>query len=174
MATNFFRGLHQLCNNGNGNWKITVLSTDGIMKVSVLPFCDAVNNDIVKQLPPMNLRGTPQELDEKFFTEIQKPVEKTVGLLTNIQAYEKALETIKAKVEADKKEKAEKQGGEKNKRYLVQMKKVEELEARKKIGEAIGQLPKAADFPEHADEIKKKHDELRAQHASLSLFEENQ
>jgi len=51
------------------------------------------------------------------------------------------------------------------------MKKVTDLEELKKYGEAIGQLPKAEDFPEQVELIKKKNDELRTKHGSLSLFE---
>lgn len=50
------------------------------------------------------------------------------------------------------------------------MKKVDDLVKLKKIGEAIGQLPDLKQFPEFETEIKKKSQELRGQHSSLSLF----
>jgi len=174
MATNVFRGLHQLY--PNGNWIINITSGEGKMIVSVLPVSDKLNDKAVKLIPPMNLSGTPQELDESFFSAIQKPVEKTVALFTNLEGYEAAVEKAKAqsKMESDKKDKAKKEAGDKNTKYEAQMKKVTELETQNKIGEAIGQLPKAEDFPDRAEEIKKKLEELRGKHGTLSLFDENQ
>jgi hypothetical protein len=47
------------------------------------------------------------------------------------------------------------------------MAKVKELEDKDMFGQAIGQLPKEKDFPEFAEEIKTKLEELRKKHGQL-------
>jgi hypothetical protein len=47
---------------------------------------------------------------------------------------------------------------------------VNELEEKKKYGEAIGAMPKTTDFPEQAEDIKIKLDELKSKHGQLELL----
>jgi len=178
MATNFFKGLEHLF--PGGDWIINIKAEqDGIKTVSVLPVSAKVEDTSVKTLPPMVLKGTPAELDNGFFEAIKTPVEKTIGLFNNLAGYEQALEKAKteSRMEKDKqnkdkqaKDKEKAAASEKTTRYDAQMKKVQELVNQKKIGEAIGQLPKPADFPDKAEEIKTKDKELRGMHSELSLF----
>jgi hypothetical protein len=47
----------------------------------------------------MLLKGTVQELDEKFFTEIGEPVKQTVKLFANQEAYQAELDKAKKQPE---------------------------------------------------------------------------
>jgi hypothetical protein len=46
----------------------------------------------VEQLIPLNLKGSPEELDADFIEAIQSPVQKSTGLMANMAEYEKSAE----------------------------------------------------------------------------------
>jgi PRTRC genetic system protein E len=62
------------------------------MIVVVLPKVENVKDPAVEQLIPLNLKGSPEELDAGFIEAIQFPVQKSTGLMTNMAEYEKAAE----------------------------------------------------------------------------------
>ncbi|MCX6165185.1 MAG: PRTRC system protein E [Ignavibacteriae bacterium] len=57
------------------------------------------------KFPPFSVKGTPEELDEKFFEVFTEAIEKTKGLIQNINSFEKAVEekANQVKKEATKK-----------------------------------------------------------------------
>ena len=171
MKTNFFEILSSL--QVEADWKVTI-SKDaaGTLTVSVLLSNEKCGDDARKLVPPMLFKGTAQELDEGFFTCIKTPAEKTSQLFANMEQYlkelEKAKEQSRMEEEKQKKEKTERE--ERRKKYEAQIKKVAELEEKEKWGEAIGAMPKADQFPEQAEEIKTKLEELRNKHGQLSLL----
>jgi PRTRC genetic system protein E len=57
------------------------------------------------KFPPFSVKGTPEELDEKFFDVFAEAIEKTKGLIQNINSFEKAVEekANQVKKEATKK-----------------------------------------------------------------------
>jgi PRTRC genetic system protein E len=171
MTTNFFTSIQDL--NVNGDWKISITKDEkNNWIVSVLFYNEKIGDDARKIIPPMILKGTPEELDEGFFDSIIVPVEKASGLFANMEHYLKQLEEarLKSKMEKDKEDKEKKEKEERKKKYEAAMKKVTELETEKKFGEAIGAMPKTEDFPEHVEEIKKKMNELKEKHGQLSLL----
>lgn len=171
MKTNFFETLASL--KVEGNWSITIKKTDtGNLLVAVLLTSEGVKDDASKIIPPMNFKGTAKELDEGFFLQLEKPAKQTAELFSNMQQYMEQLEEAreKSKMEQNKNDGEKKEKEERKKKYETQIKKVIELEEKEKFGEAIGQMPKAGDFPEQAEEIKKKLEELRQKHGQLSLL----
>jgi PRTRC genetic system protein E len=171
MKTNFFETLHSL--NIHGDWMISIKTdANGQLIVSVLLSREDIGDDASKSVPPMLFKGTPSELDEGFFDTMVTPAQKTSSLFLNMEQFAKELEKAKEKSkieeEKNKKEKGEKE--DRKKKFEAQMKKVAELEEKEKWGEAIGAMPKAENFPDQADEIKKKLEELRKKHGSLELF----
>lgn len=148
----------------------------GILIVSVLLADDTVKDKAAQLIPPLVLRGSATELDEGFFGSIQSPIQQTNTLIANLIAYETAMTKAGKESREQKEQEAttQKEKDSKRKKFDEQMKKVEDLEKLKKIGEAIGQLPDLQQFPEFSDEIKKKNQQLRSQHGTLSLFEEHQ
>lgn len=171
MKTNFFETLDSL--KIEGDWKLTISrDEENRLVVSVLLTNEKCGDDARKIVPPMLFKGTPQELDEGFFASLITPAQQTASLFANMEQYLKELEKAKAESKmAEEKQKREKNEKEdRRKKYEAQIKKVTELEEKEKWGEAIASMPKTEDFPEQAEEIKKKVEELRSKHSALSLF----
>src|SRR6266542_1073306 len=168
MTTNFFTRIAAL--KAAGDLKINIQTqNDNQLLVSVLVTNEKVNDDAKKMIPPLVFKGTPQELDEAFFATIEKPIQKTSNLFVNMESFEKAIEEAqrKSKMEKEKEDKEKKEKEEQKKKYDAQMKKVADLEEKEKYGEAIAAMPKADQFPEQEEEIKKKQEELRKKHGQL-------
>ncbi len=171
MQTNFFQTIQDL--NVTGDWKLTISKdNNGLFIVSVLFFNHHSGDEAAKLVPPMLFKGTPAELDSGFFTAIAEPVQKAAALFANMAQYNQSIETArsKSKMEQGQQDKEKKEKDNRKKQYEEKMKRVAELEEKKKIGEAIGAMPKAEDFPEQAEAIQKKLDELWQQHNQLSMF----
>ncbi len=161
MHTNFFETLTGLA--AHGGWKIAVSADkDGGLIVSVLYFNEGTGDDAARRIPPMILKGTAQEIDRGFFEAIAAPVQKTAQLLANMGQYMKALEEKKkqSKMEGDKKGKEKKLDNAKAATFETAMAKVEELEEQEKYAEALLQLPSVEKYPDNADEIEDKRNEL--------------
>lgn len=148
----------------------------GNLIVSVLLADDTVKDKAAQLIPPLVLKGSATELDDGFFGAIQSPIQQTSALIANMGAYETAINKAgkESRQEKEREATSQKEKDSRRKKFDEQMKKVEDLEKLKKIGEAIGQLPDLQQFPEFSDEIKKKNQQLRSQHGTLSLFEEPQ
>jgi len=72
------------------------------MIVIVLPRVENVKDPAAEQLIPLNLKGTPEELDAGFIEAIKSPVEKSTGLMTNMAEYEKSTEKARQESKAEK------------------------------------------------------------------------
>lgn len=147
--------------------------TENNLIVSLYLDNDKVGDEAKKVVQPMILKGTAAELDEGFFTSIATPVKKADALFVNMEAHAKSMEQARlaSKMEQEKLDKEKKEKDERKKKYEEKMKKVVELEEKAKWGEAIGAMPKAEQFPEQAEDIKKKTEELRKRHGQLSLLD---
>jgi PRTRC genetic system protein E len=171
METNFFERLNAL--QVTGIWKIAIQQdADNQIKVSVLLTNDKVGDDARKLIAPLTLKGTPQELDTDFFTALQKPMQQTDGLLTNMEHYLKQLEEAKvhSKMEQDKEGREKREKEERKKKFAEAIKRVDELEEKKQYQQAIAALPKADAFPEQEEEIKKRLEDLRQKNGQLTLM----
>lgn len=142
----------------------------------------SINNSI--GLPPLLFKGTAQELDEGFIAAISEPVKETIGLINNLEAYQKELakkknakhdKAAKAADDAEDEPDDEKDNNlftpkeddkeakaEKKRLYDEAMDKVKELAQNTKYAEALSHLPDAADYPEKADAIETKRKTLQA------------
>ncbi|MES2005475.1 MAG: hypothetical protein V4450_13240 [Bacteroidota bacterium] len=168
MQTNFFSTLASL--NLDGNFRLNIQrQPDNKMLVSVLLVHDDIKDKSVKQIPALVLAGFTDDLDKGFFDSIQQPLQKQNTLLCNLSAHEKALDKTKKDNETKNTSTSSNSSG-KRRRFDEQMKKVTDLEKQQKYGQAIAQLPKDKEYPEYADEITKKMQELKGKHGSLSLF----
>ncbi|MFA6151990.1 MAG: PRTRC system protein E [Chitinophagaceae bacterium] len=163
---NFFQSLSAL--QVNGGWNISIAhGAADILIVSVLLANDKCGDKAGKTIPPLVLKGTARELDEGFFAAIETPIKTTAQLLTNMEAYLKAQETAKknSAMEKDNAVKAEKDKTEKQKKYEASMKKVDELEEEGKFREAWMKVPEISEYPEQAEILRKRREELSAQFA---------
>jgi PRTRC genetic system protein E len=163
MTTNFFTTLASL--GIKAGWKLNVINTpDNRLVVSVLFFDDKLDDKEFKQLQPLQFNGTPEELDNEFFPRVEMPAKATSGLFTNAAQYMKSLEEAKKNTqqEKDKKGKEKKADAPKEKTFECEMQNVDDLIAKEKYADALMQLPKAEIYPDNADEIEEKREELWA------------
>ena len=171
MNTNFFSQITQLAITGNLQITISKGAENNLV-VSTLLLNDACGDKAKDLIMPFNLRGTVQELDEGYFARITQPMEAASGLMTNMEAFMKQLETAKQKsaMEKEKTDKEKKAKDDKKKKYDEAMKKVDELEKAGKYREAWMNVPDTALFPEQTETIQKRRASLSAKFATPDLF----
>lgn len=204
MKTNFFEQVAGL--QINGNLQINIQPQEGgTLTVSVLLANNNSKTTTGKNIPPMLLKGTVQELDEAFFSQIGEPVKQTVKLFANAEAYQAELDKAKkqpekaggktatpAKKSADNSlfnqatEEPENDAdddfdeqpdesadlAEKQRLYDEAMQRVNHLNTDMKYNEAIAQLPDAEEYPEKADEIKTKREQLEKRQQLYASLQE--
>ncbi|MDQ8051960.1 MAG: PRTRC system protein E [Pedobacter sp.] len=174
MKTNFFQAIAHL--NGQGKWIVTAeFSADKSLCVSVL-LSDSIAEKTNTALQPMVFRGTPQELDEGFFSAIAEPVKQTASLFANATEYQKSLDNAKAQLEQKAKAKTESPKPkadatvDSKKAYDEKMKKVAELDSACKYEFALSELPSVEDYPDKKADIEKVRAELERKNQQLSLL----
>jgi PRTRC genetic system protein E len=82
--------------------RINIMKTGETLTVTVLPQSVEVKDPAAAQLIPLNLKGSPEELDSGFIEAIQSPVQKSTGLMTNMAEYEKSAEKAAKESKAEK------------------------------------------------------------------------
>ena len=172
MQTNFFRQLANLQLTGDLHIVLTKTSENYYLASALLKN-EQCGDEARKSIPPLNLRGTAEELDNGFFENITTPLQTASGLMVDMERFMKQLEEAK-KQSAMEKEKADKEKKEKEakeKKYKDALQKAETLENEGKYKEAWSALPKISEYPDYADVIRKKQDEYE-KHFAPSLFTE--
>jgi len=159
MNTNFFSLMTQI--EFTGNLNITIQkSSENQFIVSVILQNYECRDEAKNRIPPLNLRGTSEELDNGFFENIIQPIQSASNLMVNMDSFMVQLEEAKKhsamqKQNADKEKKA---NDDKDKKYSEAMKNAEALELEGKFKDAWTALPKVSEFPLHALEIKAKQE----------------
>lgn len=106
-TTNFFSEVAAL--NITGDLQLTIRKgAENHWIVSVMLHNEQCGDDAKKLIPPLNLKGTVNELDEGFFERITTPLQSASGLIDNMEAFMKQLEEAK-KQSAMEKEKTDKE-----------------------------------------------------------------
>ena len=80
--------------------------------IAVLLIMNICGDEAKKMIPPLNLRGTAEELDNGFFETITMPLQTASGLMVEMESFMKQLEEAKKK-SAIEKEKTDKEKKEK-------------------------------------------------------------
>jgi PRTRC genetic system protein E len=88
---NFFKQLSEI---GVQNLELKVTIKDDTLSVMIIP--EIKNISAI----PLTVVGTAEELDEGFFGIISAPLKKTVGLVSNVEEFEKSVEN-KAATKSD-------------------------------------------------------------------------
>lgn len=165
-TTNFFSSVAAL--QLTGNLQLTISKgADNNWIVSVMLNNEQCGDEARKLIPPLNLRGSAEELDSGFFEQITTPIQAASGLMMDMESFMKQLEEVK-KQSAMEKEKANKERKEKEareKKYREAMQKVEELEEACKYRDAWMKMPDPSEFPEQAEVIRKRKSALSAKFA---------
>lgn len=171
MNTNFFNQIAQLQITGNLHLTIAKGAQNNLI-VSVMIQNEACGDNAKNIIPPLNLRGTTEELDNGFFQTITTPLQSASGLMVDMESFMKQMEEAK-KQSAIEKEKADKHKAQheaKDKKFKDAMAKADELEKEGKFREAWMKVPEIAEFPEKADEIRKRKTSLSDKFSTPSLF----
>lgn len=172
MQTNFFRQIAKL--NLTGDLQITLRPTEeNSFVLSVLLNNEQCGDEARKMIPPLNLKGTAEELDNGFFENISTPLQTASGLMVDMENFMKQLEETKrnSAMEKEKTDKEKKEKEAKDKKYNDALQKAEELEKEGKYKDAWSALPKVSEYPDYAESIRKKQDEYE-RHFAPSLFSE--
>lgn len=138
----FFTQVYQMMTGGVDLTMVIRKSTEGLT-VSVLPKSNgSLKDEARNQIVPLTVSGTPQELDAGFLGTIARPVQKTSGLISNMEEFEKQADKAAANSKASKeqKNKETKEEKEKREKYEKHMKKAEELIAAKNYKDALAAL----------------------------------
>jgi len=132
--------------------RINIMKTGETLVVTVLPKSGEVKDPAAEQLIPLNLKGSPDELDAGFIEAIRSPVIKSTGLMTNMAEYEKSTQkaTQESKSEKDRKDKIDKY-----------MKEAEAAEKAGKHKEALTAYSKALELDKENVKIKLKINALK-------------
>ncbi|WP_026706488.1 PRTRC system protein E [Flavobacterium soli] len=171
MNANFFNQIAQLDFTGILQLNIAKGAESNLI-VSVILNNEQCGDNAKNLIPPLTFNATPQEFDEGFFEQITTPIQKASGLMVDMEVFMKQLEEAK-KQSAMEKEKAEKEKKEKeakDKKYKDGMAKADELEKEGKFRDAWMKVPDITEFPEKADEIRKRKTELSEKFSTPSLF----
>lgn len=161
-TANFFRQIAQMDINSKLTLSITKATENKIL-VSILIENDRCGDKAKNIIPPFNLKGSPEELDNGFFEHIKKPVQTADGLISNMQNFLNGLETAQSN-SAMEKQKSDKDKA-KGKKYSEAMLKADALAKEGKYKEAWTALPKVGDYPLHSEDIRKKQDIYEKQFA---------
>ena len=128
-----------------GDLQITLRpTTDNSFVLSVLLNNEQCGDDARKTIPPLNLRGTAEDLDNGFFETVSTPLQTASGLMVDMESFMKQLEEAKKKsaMEKEKSDKEKKEKEAKDKKYKEAFQKAEELEKEGKYKDAWSALPK--------------------------------
>lgn len=140
----FFTQISQLMTQGV-DLTIVIRRKENELIVSTLPKSNTLKDEAQHQIIPLTLTGSPAELDAGFMQAIALPMQRTTGLLVNLEQFEeqaaKASKESKAAKDAQAKEsKEEKEKRERCERFV---KKADELIAAQKFDEALTNLQQA-------------------------------
>ena len=171
MNTNFFNQIQQLDFTGVLQLNISKGAESNLI-VSVLLNNEQCGDNAKNLIPPLTFNATPQEFDEGFFEQITTPIQKVSGLMVDMEKFLKQMEIVKQQsaMEKEKTEKAKKEKEAKDKKFKDGMAKADELEKEGKFREAWIKVPDITEFPEMADEIRKRKTSLSDKFATPSLF----
>ena len=171
MNTNFFNQIQQLDFTGVLQLNISK-GIESNLIVTVLLNNEQCGDSAKNLIPPLTFNATPQEFDEGFFEQMTTPIQKVSGLMVDMEKFQKQLDEAKAQsaIEKAKTEKEKKEKEVKDKKFKDAMAKADELEKEGKFREAWIKVPDITEFPEKADEIRKRKIALSDKFATPSLF----
>lgn len=118
-------------------------------------------------ITPITLRGTAELMDKGYFLRIRQPLKDASELMDNMETFKKQMDEAKrksamARESADREKKA---NDAKEKKYAEGMQKAEELEREGKFREAWMKVPDPSEYPERADLLRTRREQLSARFA---------
>ncbi|PIF45360.1 PRTRC genetic system protein E [Chryseobacterium sp. 52] len=156
---NFFRQIEQM--NITGDFQITVKKgTENNWVVLAWLENEQCTDTAKNSIPPLILRGTAEKLDIEFFEKITMPLETASGLMVNMEGFMVQLEEARKQsaMEREKTDREKKEKEAKDKKYKDAISKAEQLEKEGRYKEAWTAMPKASEYPEYTEQIRKKNE----------------
>ena len=101
----FFKTISEHMKDGQ-QLSLTIKKNGENLVVSILPDTSSVKDKSVSNLTPLVMNGTPDDF-ENGFAEALAPVDKAIGLISDVKAYENEVEQARSKSEMESKKKAE-------------------------------------------------------------------
>ena len=101
----FFKTISEHMKDGQ-QLSLTIKKNGENLVVSILPDTSSVKDKSVSNLTPLVMNGTPDDF-ENCFAEALAPVDKAIGLISDVKAYENEVEQARSKSEMESKKKAE-------------------------------------------------------------------
>lgn len=98
----FFKLLSENMKEGQ-KMNMTILKKEDKLVASLIVDTTGVKDNAVKEIPPLVIRGTPEEFEESF-ADAFKPIAKTFSLVDEVQRYETSVEEARKKTDMEKKE----------------------------------------------------------------------
>ncbi len=171
MNTNFFNQIAQLDFTGVLQLNIAK-GLEGNLIVTILLNNEQCGDEAKKLIPPLAFNATPQEFDEGFFEQVTAPIQKVSGLMVDMEKFLKQMENAKKQsaIEKEKTDKEKKEKEAKEKKFKDAMAKADELEKEGKFREAWMRVPEITEYPEKADEIRRRRTSLSDKFTTPSLF----
>jgi len=171
-----------VCGLGAGiQWTfVIVVEADGKLNVLAdqVPL-DLKDKTLVK-LAPRRFVGTAKEFDARFIAQLQPTSAAAIEFFANVREFETSMQAKKTALQDKAKNPTSPpaakppQTDPKQKQFDLIMKKVKELEHAGNIGQAIGKLPKVADFKNFEATINARTLELKKKHGGFSLFDQEE
>lgn len=135
----FFQTIYPMLSAGT-DLSINIRRVNDNLSVAVMPRHAGVKDETQQNLVPPILNGTPGELDAEFLQTITVPVSQALGVLTNLETFEKQTEKATAESKAAKKtaaEKESKEAREKREKMEKLLKKADEATTARKYSAAL-------------------------------------
>ena len=100
----FFKTISEHMKDGQ-QLSLTIKKNGENLVVSILPDTSSVKDKSVSNLTPLVMNGTPDDF-ENGFAEALAPVDKAIGLISDVKAYENEVEQARSKSEMESKKKS--------------------------------------------------------------------
>lgn len=171
----FFQAINQMITAGT-DLSFSIRQVNNRLTVAVMPRRTGLKGEAGRQIVPLVLNGTPEELDAEFLQAISTPVQKAQGILTNLETFEKQAEQAASQNKGAKSplEKELKEVREKREKMEKLLKKADEAIAGKRYSEALTWLRQAKVLatPDRQKDIDAKMAEVQKKASEGSLFGE--
>lgn len=170
----FFEQIYQLISTGT-DLSINIRRMNDKLNVAVMPRNNSLKGERQQHMVPLVLSGTPDELDREFLQAVMTPVRKALGILTNLEAFEKAAEKTASQAKSAKPavEKEPKEVREKREKMEKLLKKADDAAATNRFSEAQTWLKQARLLatPDKQKEIDTRMQEILRKANAGSLFD---
>lgn len=159
-----FKAINEMLGEGC-TLSLTIAKKGENLTVSVLPGNNLVKDGAKNSFNPLNISGTPDELDEGFITVIKEPVQRVCGMLVDMASFEKGEEEAKAKSQMLAKQKEEKENKIKSFQAYIALAKTNLEQDKFKDAKTCLETAKSFNYDEKCD---KQINEVKAQIESKS------